>query len=344
LNDRKTCLLREIFIPINMHLSLEISKCLNYRRQKSEGKEMIKQELGLIASVKKLAKPRVSMLFAFTASAALGTIIAGNGFPPLKPTILAVLSTFFITLATYIYNDVIDADMDRDSKSSNKENRPLASGEVTKTNAYIIIIASSILGVGIAWFTNLTTFSISFAFWALFMMYSLPVIRLKRVFVVKSLVTSLGPALTLLVGMSSIQGRLYTLGLFTAFVQWAFLFCILPSIADSFDIEEDTKYGMKTMAMVLSWENKARMLMFAPLFAMVMSIVGYFAFNLNWVFPALSIVTSLLYAKEISKVLKTYDEQLVWNLRKLAFIYYDLNLVFVLIGTVNIASLLPFLF
>ena len=301
-------------------------------------------KLGLMGSVKKLAKPRVSMLFAFTASAALGTIIAGKGFPPLKPTMLAILSTFFITLATYIYNDVIDADMDKESKSSNKENRPLASGEVTIKNAYIIIIISSILGVGIAGFINTTAFSISFLFWALFMIYSFPMIRLKRIYVVKSLVTSLGPALTLLVGMSAVIGRLYPLGLFTAFVQWSFLFLILPSIADSFDIEEDTKYGMKTIAMTFSWETKARMLLFAPLFAMIMSIIAYFSFNLNLMFPVLSIITSLLFAREINKVARKYDEQLVWNLRKLAFIYYDLNLIYVLVGSLNIASLLPFLF
>ena len=305
---------------------------------------MKNQKLGLMGSVKKLAKPRVSMLFAFTASAALGTIIAGNGFPPLKPTLLAILSTFFITLATYLYNDVVDADMDRESKSSNKVDRPLATGEVTRNNAYLIIIISSVLGVGIAWFTNLTAFSISFFFWAVFMMYSFPMVRLKRVFVVKSLVTSLGPALTLLVGMSAVLGGLYPLGLFTAFVQWGFLFLILPSIADSFDIEEDTKYGMKTIAMVLSWENKVRMLMLAPLFAMIMSVVAYFFFNLNLVFPALSIISSLLYVREIMKVAREYDEQLVWNIRKLAFIYYDLNLIYVLVGTLNLASLLPFLF
>ena len=99
---------------------------------------MKKQNIGFMTSVKMLTKPRTSMLFAFTASAALGTIIAGNGFPPIIPTMLAILSTFFITLATYLYNDVIDASMDGESKSSNKENRPLATGEVNKNNAYII--------------------------------------------------------------------------------------------------------------------------------------------------------------------------------------------------------------
>lgn len=299
---------------------------------------------GLISSLKKLAKPRISMLFAFTASAALGSIIAGKGFPSIQPTILAILSTLFITLAVYLYNDVIDADMDRESKSSNKENRPLAKGEVSKNDAYTLIIISSILGIVIAWFTNPLAFGISLSFWFLFMMYSFPVVRFKRIFIVKSLVTSLGPALTLLVGMSAVLGRLYPLGLFTAFVQLVFLFLILPSIADSFDIEEDSKYGMKTIAMVLSWENKARMLMFAPLFAMIMSIIAYFLFNLNFVLPTLSIVASIFYAMQINKVSKIYNEQLVWKIRRNAFIYYDLNLIFVLLGTLNLSNIFSVFF
>jgi 4-hydroxybenzoate polyprenyltransferase len=302
---------------------------------------MQNQKISLFASTKKLAKPRASMLFAFTGAAGLGTIIAGKGFPPIIPTMLAIFSTLFITLATYLYNDVIDADMDRESKSSNKEHRPLVTGEVTKKDAYTIIIISSVLGIGLAWFMNRTAFSIALFFWALFMMYSFPLVRFKRLFMVKSLVTSVGPALTLLVGMSSVLGTLYPLGLFTAFVQWTFLFLILPSIADSFDLEEDKKYGMKTIAMVLSWENKARMLISAPLFAMLMSIVAFYVFNLNIVFPILSIITSLLYAREITKVAKKYDEKLVWNIRKLAFIYYDLNLIYIFVGTINFASLLP---
>ena len=300
----------------------------------------MRKKHGIGKSLIKLAKPRISMLFAFTASAALGAIIAGNGLPPLKPTMLAILSTLFITLATYVYNDVIDADMDRASKSSNKENRPLAKGEVPQRDAYTIITVSSILGVGIAWYINTTAFTIAALFWALFMMYSFPPVRFKRMFIIKSLVTAIGPALTLLVGMTSIHNTLTPLGLYTAFVQWIFLFSILPSIADSFDIEEDTKYGMKTLAMVLSWRKKARMLMFAPAFATVMSIGAYIIFNVNLVWPVLSAVTSLLYINEIRKVSTEYDEAMVWNIRKLAFIYYDLNLIYVLLGTINLITLI----
>jgi len=297
-------------------------------------------ELGLLASTKKVMKPRASMLFAFTASAALGTIIAGNGFPPIKPTMLAIISTFFITMATYLYNDIIDLDMDKESNSSNKEDRPLVTGEVTLKTANTIVAISSILGISTALFTNRTAFVFGISFWVLFMLYSFPLVRFKRMFVIKTLVTSLGPALTLLFGMTAVLGNIYPLGIFTALVQWAFLFLILPSIADSFDIEEDTKYGMKTMAMTFSWQTKVKMLMFAPILATAASIIAYFVFNLNPIFPLLSAATTIYYVRSITAVLNQYDEKKIWSLRKFAFIYYDLNLIYVLLGTLNLGVLL----
>jgi len=297
---------------------------------------------GLVSSFVKLAKPRVSMLFAFTGAAALGAIIAGKGFPSVKPTLMAIISTFFITLATYLYNDVIDAGMDAESKSPNKEGRPLASGEVSKRDAYLIIIPSSILGVGLAWFINPVAFYIALSFWVLFMLYSFPLVRFKRFFVVKSLITSAGPTLALLVGMSAVLGRLYPFGLFTAFVQWVFLFLVLPSLADSADIEEDARYGMKTIAMVLRWEERAKMLMFAPIFVAAMNIVAYFLFNLNALLPVLSVVSTLLYAREINKIINRYDSTLVWKVRKLGFVYYDLTLIYVVLGSLNLVSIIPF--
>ena len=162
-------------------------------------------------------------------------------------------------------------------------------------------------------------------------------------FVVKTLITSIGPALTLLIGMSSVIGNVYPLGLFIAFVQWGFLFLMLPSLADSFDLEEDTKYGMKTMGMVLSWKTKTRMLLFAPILAAIASLVTLFVFNLNPVFPILSVASSIFFGRSILRIMNEYQEEEVWKVRKLGFIYYDLNLIFVLIGTLNLGSLLSFL-
>lgn len=302
---------------------------------------MIKTEtLGLLGSLKKLAKSRISMLFAFTASAALGTLIAGKGFPPIIPTILAIVSTLFITLSVYLYNDIIDLEMDKESKSINKEDRPLVTGEVSVKNTVIIIAVSSIIGLSISWLINPVTFVIALSYWVIFALYSFPSIRFKRIFVVKTLITSLGPALTLLLGMSSVLGKVYPLGLFTAFIQWGFLFLMLPSLADSFDLEEDSKYGMKTMGMVFSWKTKTRMLLFAPILATIASLIGLYVFNLSPVFPVLSVASSVLFGKSIIKIMNEYQEEEVWKVRKLGFIYYDLNLIFVLLGTLNFGSML----
>jgi 4-hydroxybenzoate polyprenyltransferase len=161
----------------------------------------------------------------------------------------AIVSSLFITIAVYVYNDVIDLDMDKESISSNKLDRALVTGEVSAQTAKMIVILGSAIGIITAWFINLTVFGITLLWYGLFMMYSFPAIRLKRIFVVKTQTTSLGIALALLIGTSSVSGGLYSLGLFVAFMQWTFISLMLPGLSDSFDLDEDRKYGMKTLAM-----------------------------------------------------------------------------------------------
>lgn len=299
-----------------------------------------KNNISFISSSKKLLYSRRSMLFAFTVPVALGAIIAGKGFPPIDTTLLSLVSIFFITAAVYVYNDIIDQKMDIESKASNKEGRPLVTGEVSLKTAYIFVAICSILGLGLASLINRTAFLITFSFWLIYILYSYPLVRFKRMFIIKTIVTAGGCSLTLLVGTSSVLNSLTPLSVFAAIIQLTFLFLILPSIADSFDVEEDKKYGFKTMGMVFSWKTKARMMILAPIVVMSASIIAYLYFELNIVFPILSIISSLLYVKEMRKVSNEYVESEIWRIRKMAFAYYDLNLIYIIIGMLNLGSLL----
>ena len=299
--------------------------------------------IGLIRSTIKLMNPKKSMIMAFTGSTVLGALIAGKGFPPMTPTLLAIISSLFITFAAYIYNDVIDLDMDKESKSSNKEDRPLVTGEVTLQTAKTIVILCSIIGIVTAWFVNPTVFGVTLLWYGLFMAYSYPQIRLKRLFIVKTLITSGGTALALLMGTSAAAGTLDTVGLFFGFVQWTFISLMLPSLSDSFDLEEDRKYGMKTMAMVFSWKTKVQMTIVGSVFFSVMSFIASYMFNMSLILPLFCTLSSAYYLKQVSAIYNEFNAEEVWRVRKIGMGYYYINLVVAIISTLNLGALIPFL-
>lgn len=299
--------------------------------------------IGLVGATIKLMGPKKSMILAFTGTTVLGALIAGKGFPPMIPTMLAIISSLFITFAAYIYNDIIDFDMDKESKSSNKEDRALVTGEVSQKTAKTIVIISSIVGIATAWFANITVFGITLLWYGLFMAYSYPNIRLKRMFMVKTLVTAGGTALALLMGTSAAMGNLESVGLFFAFSQWVFISTMLPGLSDSFDLEEDRKYGMKTMAMVFSWKTKMRMTVAGSLFFTVMCFIASYMFNMSLLLPAFCVATTAYYLKQVSTIYNEFNAEEVWRVRKIGMGYYYMTLFIAIISTLNLGTLIPFL-
>ena len=196
-----------------------------------------------------LLDSRKSMAFIFTWTATIGAIIAGRGLPQLYPTILSIISSLFITLAVYLYKDVVDREMDAASTSETKRGRPIAGGKVPVINAMAAIYLFSVLGLVAAYMISQFAFIIASSFFMLFMLYSYPKVRFKRMFIIKSLITSTGPSWTMILGGNAVSGNLSAPLLFAAIVQAAFMFFVLPALADSFDIKEDSMFGMKTLAM-----------------------------------------------------------------------------------------------
>ena len=48
--------------------------------------------IGLVGATIKLMSPKKSMILAFTGTTVLGALIAGKGFPPMIPTMLAIFT------------------------------------------------------------------------------------------------------------------------------------------------------------------------------------------------------------------------------------------------------------
>ena len=292
-----------------------------------------------INSLKTLFMSRKSMAFIYTWTAAIGALIAGRGLPPMQPTLLAMGASLFITMSVYLYNDIVDREMDSASPTVAKQNRPMANGQVPISHAMNTIYLFAGLGLILSYLVSIPTLIVSAVFLVLFSLYSFPSVRLKKRFVIKSLVTSTGPSFTMLIAGVAIGGFISSALLFAAVVQAAFMFFVLPGLADSFDLEEDKAYGMKTMAMVLNWTQKVYMMMFAVALVFVAGLVGYYYLGFNIVLPgAVSILSAILFIA-IIPMLKGYNELEARKVRKIAYAYFTFVPVFMALGSLTLSFL-----
>jgi len=108
-------------------------------------------------------------------------------------------ATFLIITGMYVLNDLVDADLD---KSSGKK-RPISSGQVTKAQALIFVIATNAAGIILALITfNLPSIIIALTIVGIGLMYSVPKICLKDRFVLKTASIAAASMLCLMLGSS----------------------------------------------------------------------------------------------------------------------------------------------
>jgi len=305
---------------------------------------MSESNQSFLNSIKTLFVSRKSMAFIYTWTAAIGALIAGRGLPAMQPTFLAMGASLFITMSVYLYNDVVDREMDAASPTNIKKERPLAGGQVPLSHAMNTVYLFAILGLTLGFFAGRNAFIVCAIYFVLFSLYSYPKIRFKRMFIVKSLVTSTGPSLTMLIAGIAVGGIITTPLLFAAATEMVFMFFVLPGLADSFDLEEDKAFGMKTMAMVMSWTQKVQFMVLSVLIVFSAGIVGfyYLGFNIilpNIILPAGISLFSIIMMKEIAPLFKGYSEEGARRVRKVAYGFYTFVPVLMALGLMS----LPFL-
>lgn len=261
-------------------------------------------------SFKKLILSRVEMLFVFTWNAALGSLIVSRGFPEIKSIVFGMTSTLFLTLAAYIYNDIIDRDIDAESSCEEKEEkRVIAHGIVPVNHAQILVVLSSIIGLGIAYLSNIMTFKIGLSYWIVLMLYSFPLIRFKTKYILNTIVKAFGgPFFPFILGGCAINNAVSPIVLFIALISGTYAFLVIPVVTVLAKLEEDRIH----------------------------------VFGTNIVSVILIVVSSLLILDKARNLPNNYNYIAFRNLGRIfysSFILYDF-LVF--IGTLNLSVIFPF--
>jgi 4-hydroxybenzoate polyprenyltransferase len=292
-------------------------------------------------STKILLGSRKELIGVWIWGAIVASLIVGRGFPPLKPSLISIAAFFFIAISVYIYNDIIDMDADR--HNSFKNNRPLSSGQVSKTDAMKLVSISAIIGLSISFLNNLPSFLLSLLFFTLFIMYSYPKIHLKKRFLFKESVISSG---ILIEGVSicyAILGTFSPMVFIGLMIFSIFAFFVMPSGFDSTDVEADKLQGVKSIASILTWKRRLQLAITGMFIIMTITPFTYINFGYNMLLPISIVMGGLIFLRymipimmSISPAVNRIDVSIMMKTRKIVFIFIFVLTMCLVLGSLNL--------
>ncbi|HJT49463.1 MAG TPA: UbiA family prenyltransferase [Nitrososphaeraceae archaeon] len=203
-------------------------------------------------------------------------------------SIQAVVASYFMALATYIYNDIVDMEVDK----INKTNRPSVTGKSTRKQLITIVSALNGTALLLVSFMGPYTICISVLFITLGVAYSHPKLNLKDKFPLKTLVTAAGAGLLSLLGgvaaithashytdifiFSSLPPIIYASLFFFAF------FFILGPLGDIGDLKGDRAVGRRTFPIVLGIRSTIMVMLTVPILIVAMTLsLTYYSYHDN---------------------------------------------------------------
>jgi 4-hydroxybenzoate polyprenyltransferase len=258
----------------------------------------------------------------------------GKGAPPMIPTLLAVTSTALIVTSVYTYNDLVDREMD--SFNVIKKNRPLAAGTVEVLVAKILIYVTGAAGLFISWFINLGAFAFTALWFTVFILYSYPGVRLKKMFLVKEIVTGGLWPLASMIGSYAVSNSISMVAVYAGLSFGLFSALGLPALSDTFDEYEDALYKVNSLSRALSWRRKVQLLGVAVLILMTVTPLTYKSLGFNVIFPISVVALSLVLLRwGIYPIVGGFEMQAALRTRKLTYIYFLVVQTIMIVGTLN---------
>ncbi len=301
------------------------------------------EEKSFIRSSWLLIKSRKEALFLWVWCALVASLIVGRGFPPISTTLMSIAAFFFISTAVYVYNDVVDTDADQNN--SFKQNRPLASGLVSRANAMKLVYIASIIGLSISFLNNLPSFILSLLYFALFWLYSYPKIHLKKMFLVKELVISSG---ILIIGLSVCYAILGTFSpmVFVGFMMFSiFAFFSMPTGFDSTDVDADKFQGVKSIASVMTMKRRLQLAITGMFIIMTITPFTYINFGYNMLLPILIMLGGLVFLRNLVPIMmslspttNTIEMNVIMRSRKTIVAFIFILSICLVIGSINLSG------
>jgi geranylgeranylglycerol-phosphate geranylgeranyltransferase len=221
-------------------------------------------ELGAFARL-----TRIEHGFMLALAAAIGIIVAQGSVPSLSFLFLAALPPFFIELASFSLNDLLDVKSDRINK---RTDRPLVSGDASRNEALDIAVVGFAAGNAIAYLISWPAFAISLVFSLLAIAYN---VKLKDLAVLGNFYIALTMAIPFAYGSIIAAGAITNDAAILASI--AFVVGLAREIMKTVqDVEGDRRgRNAKTLPMLIGIHNSLYLASFLYLFAIVLSYFPY---------------------------------------------------------------------
>jgi geranylgeranylglycerol-phosphate geranylgeranyltransferase len=220
-------------------------------------------------------KTRTAPIYCFPVATFITVILGSQGNADPLLVIRTVIGSYFLGLATYVYNDLTDFEVDK----INKINRPSVTGKTTKPQLLTIVCIMFGIGLSLTAFINYYTFCISALFTILGIVYSHPKFKLKDKFPLKTVVTAGGAALLSLLGGASVPNTSVPI-LYTSLSFFIFYFILSP-LGDIGDIKGDRAVGRRTFPVVIGMKATLLIMFSVPCIIMTMTGMAYGVLDMN---------------------------------------------------------------
>jgi geranylgeranylglycerol-phosphate geranylgeranyltransferase len=220
-------------------------------------------------------KMRTAPIYCFPVATLITVILGEQGNIDPYLVIRTVLGSYFLGLATYVYNDLTDFEVDK----INKINRPSVTGKTTKPQLLTIVCIMFGIGLSLTAFINYYTFCISGLFTILGIVYSHPQFKLKDKFPLKTVVTAGGATLLSLLGGAAVLNTSVPI-LYTSLSFFIFYFILSP-LGDIGDIKGDRAVGRRTFPVVIGMKATLLIMFSVPCIIMTMTGLAYGSLDMN---------------------------------------------------------------
>ena len=247
-------------------------------------------------------RSRLPAIFVFSWATLIGILLASRGIPPSVPLLAALTISSCNAAVAYIFNDIMDFEIDR----INKLDRPVARGKVSRKEATSLVLLLAALALTLSLSINLQTFLLCTIFLTLAFVYSTPNIYLKKRYLLKPTVPGIGGAISNLIG-GAVIGKMPPSLLYAA----AFFFvCAFTGniVADLSDVKGDMQEETKTFVVVFGPSFTVKFGATVLLSFSAITLLIYPLLGLSVVTPVLVTASILLFSWAFFSLLKKWQD------------------------------------
>ena len=213
--------------------------------------------------------------------------------------------SLLMTTGLFLLNDLLDIELDK----VNGKRRPLPSGEVSKNQARIFIVWTTVLALGLSAMTgNYASMLLVIPMLVIGIMYSAPKIALDDRFVAKTISISVYYMLCATLGATSAYGIGYVLSNPIVFIHAVIILGAMRFISsvlnDTGDVEGDRAAGRRTIPIVLGRENTIKVSILVVFGMAAISWMMYLVGSIGIVTTLFTNAFAVLLATRLAKTIK----------------------------------------